>query len=215
MIIRGDFTTTGTGYLTNSGSNACTNYDTYIYCSTGLVNGSKWGILTEAPFDIPASNWYYAYVNYSSTYEPLTEQVNAYGTEMILYGPKKTAPAPTGPTEAELRTELDAWLATLSVGAFDTTQHLCAGQFFEGTVAGRPVVAFIQSCPTHNASLDIMFGDATLFGSTDTDIVVGSNHSEGSCSATTGSCTVNVRQNQAFGIMLGETFVSGDYSTSV
>jgi hypothetical protein len=106
------------------------------------------------------------------------------GTQPIIYGPEIVI-EPTGPTETELRGQLDAWLATLTVGSFDAAINMCAGQFFSSTIDGRPVVAFTHQCPTHNVDLNIGF-DASVFGPLDTDVVVGSRHMETSCDPTLG-----------------------------
>jgi len=51
------------------------------------------------------------------------------GTTPYVYGPEivPTPIEPTGPTEIELRGQLDAWLQTLSVSSYDSTFHMCAG----------------------------------------------------------------------------------------
>lgn len=134
------------------------------------------------------------------------------GTESIIYGPEVVV-EPTGPTEIELRGQLDAWLATLTVGSFDTAAHMCAGQFFSSTIDGRPVVAFSHQCPSHNVDLSLNF-DASVFGALDTDIVVGSQHMETSCDPDLG-CSVTVQRNVPFGIMLNDNYVEGDYLYNV
>jgi len=68
-------------------------------------------------------------------------------------------------------------------------------------------------CPSHNVDLTLNF-DASVFGSADTDIVVGSQHMESSCDPTLG-CDVTVTQNVPFGIMLNDTYVAGDYLYNV
>lgn len=169
--------------------------------------------MVQQPFSLETdSSWYYAVQLYTASYEAVGENVNNMGTTPYVYGPEIVV-EPTGPTEIELRGQLDAWLQTLSVSSFDSAAHMCAGEFFESTVGGRPVVAFLQSCPTHNVELNINF-DASVFGSEDTDIVVGSHHMESRCDAQTG-CAVTVTQNDAFGIMLNDNYVEGDYLRTV
>lgn len=86
--------------------------------------------------------------------------------------------------EDNLRSQLDAWVSSLSY----TATSGCGSQFFESTIANRPALALVTDCADDmEVTLNI---NAETFGARHESVVVTTGHDEASCVA--GVCTFSL-----------------------
>jgi hypothetical protein len=201
-------------HLTDGGHNqVCDASPSGLRCTFSVFPGVQFafGLLGDLNFNLIDSDWTYSFFLTSAT----DYQNKVYQQTGDSLTPTIEVPVPRElMTEEEWRTDLETWLDTLKVTAHS---DLCGGQFFSSTIDSRSVIGFVADCPTHDVDL-VMYINAEAFGSEDTDVVVGSNHSESDCGLSLDpdhqgmyACHVRVlggtsTNNHAFGIMLNAQY---------